>query len=282
MHSFGLTERWIVLAEFPYRRQPAAARVQRPPVHRELPLEARAWDALHAARPSRRARRRARSPPTPFFGFHHVNALRGRRRGGRRHLRVRGRRGSSRTSTSSGLREGKPIARARAAAISHPPGRRRVEPRARWSPTSSCRGSTTAAATSVPYRYVWGVGTGGHRLAGADRQGRSRVGRDQLSLVRARLLSRRARVRRRARGARARMTASCSRSCSTPSAAARPAGARRPRPERARPRRGAAPHPVRVSRPVQPGVARSDPATKGAFVASPERTHPSGRSGPRA
>ena len=54
MHSFGLTERWLVLAEFPVRRQPAAPRVQRPPLHRELPLEARARHPVHAARPGDR------------------------------------------------------------------------------------------------------------------------------------------------------------------------------------------------------------------------------------
>ena len=54
MHSFGLTERWLVLAEFPVRRQPAAPRVQRPPLHRELPLEAGTRHAVHAARPGDR------------------------------------------------------------------------------------------------------------------------------------------------------------------------------------------------------------------------------------
>ena len=63
MHSFGLTERWIVLAEFPFVVNPPAAGALRPPLHRELPLEAGPRHPVHADRPQRPARRSGRSRP---------------------------------------------------------------------------------------------------------------------------------------------------------------------------------------------------------------------------
>ena len=93
MHSFGLTERWIVLAEFPFVVNPLRLATSRPPLHRELPLEARARHPLHADRPRRRARRSGPFETDACFGFHHVNAYEdARRRGRRRHLHVPGRR----------------------------------------------------------------------------------------------------------------------------------------------------------------------------------------------
>ena len=74
MHSFGLTERWLVLAEFPFVVNPLAIALQRPALHRELPLEARARHPVHAVRPRHRRGAPARSRPSPFFCFHHVNA----------------------------------------------------------------------------------------------------------------------------------------------------------------------------------------------------------------
>ena len=58
----------------PVRGQPAASGVQRPPLHRELPLEARAGDAVSPLRPPRREIASVHSRPRPRFGFHHVNS----------------------------------------------------------------------------------------------------------------------------------------------------------------------------------------------------------------
>ena len=65
MHSFGLTERWIVLAEFPFVVNPLSLALVRPALHRELPLEARARHALHADRPQQQGAPRRRSPARP-------------------------------------------------------------------------------------------------------------------------------------------------------------------------------------------------------------------------
>ena len=69
MHSFGLSERFLVLAEFPFVVNPLDARAGAAAVHRELPLEARAGHPLHAVRSlQRRGRWRASHarPASPF------------------------------------------------------------------------------------------------------------------------------------------------------------------------------------------------------------------------
>ena len=72
MHSFGLTPRWLVLAEFPFVVNPPSLAFQRTPVHR-TPLQARARDALSPVRPL------DGEVTGPFgtaarFGFHHVDS----------------------------------------------------------------------------------------------------------------------------------------------------------------------------------------------------------------
>ena len=149
MHSFGLTERWLVLAEFPLRGQPDQHPAPRPALHRELPLEARARHAVHADRPRhRRGDRAVRDrrvlllPPR--------ERLRGERVGGGRRLHVRGRadhRGPlSRPAPGGQAGRRAELRRFRIDLSS----RRQVATRAARPRGSSCRGSTTAATTSVP------------------------------------------------------------------------------------------------------------------------------------
>ncbi len=79
MHSFGLTERWLVLAEFPFVVNPLDAGAVGAPVHRELPLEARARHALHADRPLAAGEVAGELQTEACFAFHHVNAFERRR-----------------------------------------------------------------------------------------------------------------------------------------------------------------------------------------------------------
>ena len=89
MHSFGLTERWIVLAEFPYVVNPLA-----------LALSGRPYIENYRWKPALGTRftlldRSGGEVLGPFetdacFGFHHVNAYEaGRRYGRRRRLHLR-------------------------------------------------------------------------------------------------------------------------------------------------------------------------------------------------
>jgi Retinal pigment epithelial membrane protein len=58
MHSFGLTERWIVLAEFPFVVSPLSLVLSDRPYIEKLPLEARPRDEADAAGPRDRLRLR--------------------------------------------------------------------------------------------------------------------------------------------------------------------------------------------------------------------------------
>ena len=74
MHSFAMTERYLVLTEFPARRRSAAADVGGRAVHPQLSLAARARPALSRVRQGQRrprrfahGRRRLRLPPRQRF-----------------------------------------------------------------------------------------------------------------------------------------------------------------------------------------------------------------------
>ena len=211
MHSFGLTERWLVLAEFPFVVNPPSLLLSGRPYIENFRWKPERGHAVSPVRPLDRARhgpvhdgREVRVSPR--------QRLRGGRRGGRRRLHLPGRRASSRTSISSGC--------ARASRCSRGPPRA-LPDRARRRPGDQ-RAATRRAAraradqlhplqrAAVPLRL--GRRDQG-RLARDDRQGRS--GGAHLQRVgRGRLLSRRAGVRGAARTPSARTRACCCRSCS--------------------------------------------------------------------
>jgi beta,beta-carotene 9',10'-dioxygenase len=74
MHSFGLTERWIVLAEFPYVVNPLALALSGRPY-----IENYRWKPERGTRFTLIDRRTGAKGPTfrtdPCFSFHHVNAF---------------------------------------------------------------------------------------------------------------------------------------------------------------------------------------------------------------
>jgi carotenoid cleavage dioxygenase-like enzyme len=73
MHSFGVTDRWIVLAEFPFLVQPARLALSGKPFIRNFRwLPERGTRFILVDRTGRRAPRVLQGPPC--FAFHHVNA----------------------------------------------------------------------------------------------------------------------------------------------------------------------------------------------------------------
>ena len=109
MHSFGLTERWLVLAEFPFVVNPLRlASRGRPYIENyrwkpELGTRFTLFDRTTGEAP-------ARSRPTPRFGFHHVNAYEDETARWSPTSAPSPTPASSRTSTSTGCAPGKPIA----------------------------------------------------------------------------------------------------------------------------------------------------------------------------
>ena len=256
VHALVRAQRALARAgRVPVRGQPAAAGVQRPPVHRELPLEARARHALHAPGPVHRRGARARSPPTPASAFTTSTPTRTATRWSSTSASSTTRR-SWRTSTSNAC-----------APASRSPGR-------------SCGGSgSTPSAGTVELR--------------APQRRRDRAAADQLRpLQRAPLplrLGRRGgaspagwRPSSRSTSSAARRPSGRSPAASRASPCSSPSPTRATRTtgvllsivldadrgtrscwcldaaslERARARRGAAPHPVRLSRPVRARLSR--------------------------
>ena len=149
MHSFGLSERWIVLAEFPYVVNPLRLAFSGRPY-----IENYRWKPELGTRFTLidRATGEAVGPfeTDPFFGFHHVNAYED---GDEVVVDIcvfedaADRRGPLPRAAAC-RQAGR---RARAAPLPDPARRRCRSPMSAWSRTAStCRGSTTAAATSVP------------------------------------------------------------------------------------------------------------------------------------
>ncbi len=226
----------------PVRRQPAAPGAHRPPLHRELPLEARARDALHLF-----DRRRARLPAVRdrrFFGFHHVNAYED---------------GDDvvvdlctfddaaivEDLYLERLRAGKPIAPAELRRFRIRPRPATVEHERLVDEPFELPRINYGRCNERPYRYAWGVGERGgwlDRIVSADVEERRRgLGASPAATRASRCSSPRPDADDEDDGVLLSVvldgrkgTRSCS--CSTP------------RPRGARPRRGAAPHPVRVPR----------------------------------
>ena len=233
MHSFGLTERWLVLAEFPFVVNPLRSRSRAAPTSRTTAgspswAPASRWSTARTGEVDGRVRDRRllRLPPRQ---------------------RLRGRRTRS-SSTSAPSRtpsiDRGPLPRAAARRASPSSDRELTRFRLRpWpthgQPRAPGRGRDRAAADQLrpPQRAPLPLRVG----QSARRQAAGSSGSSRSTSATAprcpgrepRLLSRRAGVRRRARRPRARTTACCSRSCSTPRRQLVPARARRRRPERA-------------------------------------------------
>ena len=149
MHSFGLTPRWLVLAEFPFVVNPL-----------RLAFSGRPYIENYRWRPELGTRfhlfdRTNGQSVGPFetearFGFHHVNSYEEDGEVVVDIITVRPTRRSSRTSTSSGCARASRSRRHTWSASGSLPGpapsRASGSPRSRW----SCRESTTGAATSGP------------------------------------------------------------------------------------------------------------------------------------
>ena len=219
MHSFGLSERWLVLAEFPFVVNPLRlASSGRPYIenYRWKPELGTRFTLLD------RSTGEARGPFTTdaCFGFHHVNAYED---------------GDEvvvdicvfddpqivEDLYLERLRAGKPVARPelRRFRISPDAGTRRL-PSASPTRRSSCRGSTTAAATSAPTATS---GASGWASPGGSRPSSRSISKRRETTVWSEpgCFAGEPVFVAEPDGGGARTTGSCSRSCSTPSAGTR-------------------------------------------------------------
>ena len=218
MHSFGLSERWIVLAEFPYVVNPLRLAFSGRPYienYRWKPELGTRFTLIdretgEATGPFE-DRRLLRLPPR--------QRLRGRRRGRRRHLRLRRRRDRRGPLPRAAARR-QADRRARAAALPDPTGERHGRATSGWS-----AGLRAAADQLRPLQRAARTATSGASgpatPAGSSGSSRPTSSTARSAAGRSRAASRASRCSspRRARPTRTR--ACCSRSCSTPSAAAR-------------------------------------------------------------
>ena len=211
MHSFGLTERWLVLAEFPLVVNPIS-----------IPLSGRPYIENYRWKPELGTRftlidrntGEATGPfeTDPFFCFHHVNAYEED--------------GAVVVDACTyenaqiiedlyldRLREGKPADRAEMRRFRIDLGSRRGDQRAARRRASSCRGSTTAATTSAPTATPGGSTRSRGGSTGSSRS--TRTDRDDHRVERGRLQPRRAGLRGGPGLGRRRTPACCSRSSST-------------------------------------------------------------------
>ena len=148
MHAFGMSERYLILAEYPLRVNPLKLAFSRQAVHRELHAGGRSEShALPGLRPrDRRAARHLRDgrllllPPR--------QRLRARRRARGRPVRLRGRldRSTRSTSTTTGPTRDR-CRRPSCAATRSTSTAAACAAEPLTDGASSCRGSTTAAAT---------------------------------------------------------------------------------------------------------------------------------------
>ena len=288
VHALVRAQRALARAgRVPVRGQPAAAGVQRPPVHRELPLEARARDPLHPPGSVHGRGARARSRPTPASAFTTSIPTRTATRSWSTSASSTTRR-SWRTSTSSACGPASRSPGRSCGGSGSRPGDRHGRLRAPQ------RGRDRAAADQLrPLQRAslslrLGRRDGRVRVAGGHRQGRSRDA--------ARRPSGRSPGASRAspcsspspRGGGGRRGAALDRARLRARELV-PVRARRGIARGARPGRGAAPHPVRLSRSV---LARLSPLGDSSHARDPanliERSHSGaapdygrGRRGPR-
>ncbi len=157
MHSFGLSERWLVLVEFPFVVNPLRLATGGRPYIENYQWKPELGTRFHLFD------RRTGAHAGPFeadacFAFHHVNAY-----DDGDDVVV-----DMCVFPDAGIVEDLYLERLRAGKPDHQPvpgalpGHRRHRPGARASASStsrsSCRGSTTRRCNERPYRYVWGAG----------------------------------------------------------------------------------------------------------------------------
>ena len=92
MHSFGLTERWLVLAEFPFVVNPLALALAGRPYIENYRWKPERGHALHARRPLQRRGRRRLAAPRPASPSTTSTPSTDGERGRGRHVRLPGRR----------------------------------------------------------------------------------------------------------------------------------------------------------------------------------------------
>ncbi len=147
MHSFGLTERWIVLAENPFVVNPLGLAFSGRPY-----IENYRWKPELGTRFTLvdRSTGEALGPfeTEPFFCFHHVNAYEEDGSVVADLCHVSPTRARSRTSTSTACAPASRSRRRSCAAAGSRSSRDRSKPSCSPTRASTCRGSTTGAATS--------------------------------------------------------------------------------------------------------------------------------------
>ena len=225
MHSFGLTERWLVLAEFPFVVNPLALALSgrpyienyrwKPELGTRFTLFDRATgEARGGFRPSRASPFTTSTPTRTAMRWSSTCAPSPTP-------------ASSRTSTSSGCAPASPSPRAELTRfrLDLPTGsvaRERLVDEDLELPRINY-----ARCNERPYRYAWGAGDG--RAAGSSGSSRSTSSDGATLRGPSPAATRRAGVRRRAPTPRARTTACCCRWCSTRTAAARSCSCSTPR-----------------------------------------------------
>ena len=228
MHSFGLSERWIVLAEFPYVVNPLRLAFSGRPY-----IENYRWKPELGTRFTLidRATGEASGPfeTDPFFGFHHVNAY---DEGDEVVVDICVFDDAQIVEDLylERLRAGKPVAKPELRRFRVRPGDGTVTHERLVEDRFDLPRINYGRCNERPYRYVWGVGIDDSgwlgRIVKADLETRRRrAGRSPAALPASRCSSP-------PRERRARTRACCSRSCSTPSAAARSCSCSTPRPSR--------------------------------------------------
>ena len=252
MHSFGVTERWLVLAEFPFVVNPLALALSGRPY-----IENYRWKPERGTRFTLIDRATGRAEATlqgdACFAFHHVNAF---EQGEEVLVDICAYPDAGVVADLylDRLREGKPVSRAALTRFRLRPGTSGVSSQRLAEEDLELPRINYGGHNERPYRFVWGNGTGAggwfERIAKVDIE----TGQT-ISWSSPRLLPGRAGVRGRTAGrGRGRRCAAVGRARRRGGAIV-PAGARRRRPDGAGTRRGPPPHPVRLPRAVRPRVS---------------------------
>ncbi len=176
MHSFGQTERWIVLAEFPFVVNPLRLALGSRPF-----IESFRWKPQLGTRITLIDRRsgEARGPFTtdPCFGFHHVNTFESEDGDVVADVCAFPDAGIVEDLYLDRLRDGKPIAKAELRRFRISPEAGTVSSEVLVEEGFDLPRINYGRCHERPYRYVWGVGSGGSgwldRIVAADLEQRT-------------------------------------------------------------------------------------------------------------